>query len=549
MKLARHCLVLVATGVAGIATAGLIELTPAGFADEAILVTIAPDQQHAAFLVHEEEVGNTLWWVPVDGSSDPVQLSGAPTTISELTIAPGSDMVAYVAFGGGLAELWVTPVNSPAPVKVSTPSADGRVNGPRFTADGSRVVYREGPNGGFRRLWSAPVDGSSPAVGLSPASDNCSRFELTADPATVVFHAYQPAVDRSELFTAATDGSAPPQRLSLFPGDPMLDDEELTAVSDWQLSPDGQTVVYIAQRHWPDDPGNLAGDAELYAVAAAGPSGSEVRLDPDEPPAQKAYNDVTEGFTLSPDGATVVFQFDRQAELEEDRIDHHLFSVPIDGSSPPTEVADSTDHVFSFIAAAGRAVYLGGDTSVADSLRSVPFSGGAFVTLDGDPVSSRVLQNGYLTTPDGQRVVYPVGTTRELWSIAADGTGGPVELTPPLGFQGDVQPDFQITAAGASVLFTSDLELSGLYELYAVSTTGGPASKLNDPPLTGRRVFAVLPTTDERCVLFTADTTSSGPRRLFAADLHGLCASSAELFADGFESGDLTQWSGSAGGP
>jgi hypothetical protein len=475
-----------------------------------------------------------------------VLLSGSSTSIVEMAVSPGSDRVAFTAFAGGLLEVWVAGVLAPSPVKVSTPSASGRAEQPRFTADGSRVLYREGPNGGFRRLWSAPADGSAAATPLSDAADNCSRFGLAADGVTVIFHADQPDVGRSELFVAPVDGSAPPQTLSLFPGDPDVNDEELMAITDWQLTPDRTRVVYVAQRHWPDDPGNLAIDLELYAVAAGGPSGSEMRLDLGEPPEQRAYDDRTEAFALSPDGSSVVFLFDRSAELPDDRIPRHLFAVPIDRSAGPVELATAADHVFSLAAAAAHAIYLGGDTTLADSLRSVPLTGGGFVTLDGDPVSSRQVLDEYLPTPDGDRVVYPVGAERALWAVAADGAGGPVELTPWLGFSGDVQSDFQITAGATSVLYRSDFELDGLYELYSSPVAGGGSVKLNDPPITGRRVFAVSATLDERCVVFTAESSSSAPRRLFAADLHGVCAGEQAIFADGFESGNAAAWSSSS---
>lgn len=534
--------------VFGVAPGGadILEITPAGFLDEVRELAIAPDQNHVAFLT-SGNAGEALWWAPVDGSSDPVLLSGASTNLSQFVIAPGSDQVAFTAFSSGILELWATPVSSPAPVKLSTPSVNGRVSDPRFTDDGVLVLYREGPNGGDRRLWSAPADGSSAALPISDAGDNCSRFELPTGGLTVVFHADQPDVSRSELFVASVDGGSPPVTLSLDPGDPNdPSDEELLDIGDWQLTPDGTHVVYIAQRHWPDDPGNSAVDLELYAVSAAGPSGSEVRLDLDEPPTQKTYNDRTDAFTLSTDGETVVFRFSRSAANPAEAIDDHLFAAPLSGSAPPQELTTDADHLFTFNAAGTRAIYMGGDTTLADSLRSVPFTGGAFVTLDGDPLSSRVVGDGYLATPDGTAVVYPVGSERALWSSAVDGTGGPVEVTPWLGFDGDVLADFQITAESTTVVYRSDLELSGIYELYASPVAGGTTAKINEPALTGRHVFAVATTADERCVVFAAESSSTAPRRLFAADLHGTCALSPLIFADDFESGNLSAWTENA---
>jgi len=540
----RRVFVLIAVCVwPGLLCSEIRELTPVGFADEVREVKIAPDQQHVAFLTSGGG-GEALWWAPIDGNSDPVLLSGASTNLTEFAIAPGSDRVAFTAFDSGLLELWVSQVAAPNPVRVSTPSENGRAESPAFDADGGRVLYREGPNGGVRRLWSAPADGNGSAVPISGEHDNCGRFEMAAGGQKVIFHVFQPAFGRSELFVAPTDGSTAAEVLSLFPGDPEdPNDEELTAITDWMLTPDRSAVIYIAQREWPDDPDNLAVDLELYQVAAVGPSGSELRLDLHEPETQKEFNDRTDSFVLSPDGATVVFRYSRSAELPDDRVVDSLFAVPLNRSTEPVEVATVSDNVFSFTATGGHAVYLGGDTAIADSLRSAPFDGGGFVTLDGDPVSPRMIGDGFIATPDGVGVVYPVGAERALWASAADGAGGPVELTPWLGFNGDVQPDFEVTPGSSSVLYRSDLELSSTYELYASALTGGATVKINDPAMTGRHVFAFEITADEGCVVFASESSSSAPRRLFAADLHGSCAPSASIFADGFESGDVSRWS------
>jgi hypothetical protein len=528
--------------------AEIIEVTPIGFADEVREIAVAPDQNHAVFLTSGGS-GEGLWWAPIDGSADPVLLSGTSTNLSDFAVAPGSDRVAFTAFASGLVEVWVTPVSTPAPVKVSTPSASGRAEDLRFSDDGARVLYREGPNGGARRLWSAPADGVGPAVPISGADDNCGRFELVGDGFHVLFHSYQPTVDRSELFRAPVDGSEAPEVLSLFPGDPEdPNDEELQAIVDWDLTANGGRVVYVAQRNWPDDPGNLAVDLELYSVAVAGPSGSEIRLDLSEPVGHKDNSDRTEAFATSPDGGTVVFRYQRNADHPDDTVEDSLFAVPVDRASEPVEIASNADHVFSFDAGTARAIYLGGDTTIADSLRSVPFVGGGPTTLDGDPVSSRVIGDDHQLTADGVTVVYPVGSERAIWAVAIDGAGGPREITPWLGFSGDVQPDVLLSPDSTTAIYRSDLELDGTYELYASALATGGAVKLNDPPTTGRRVFDVAITADSRCVLFASESSSTAPRRLFAADLNGGCAENSELFSDGFEGGGLQAWSDSIGG-
>ncbi|MEO1369458.1 MAG: hypothetical protein AAFX50_19950, partial [Acidobacteriota bacterium] len=304
-----------------------------------------------------------------------------------------------------------------------------------------------------------------------------------------------------------------------------------TAVPAWDLSPDRTTVVYLADMRFLTSPDNDAVDRELYAVPAAGASGLQSRLDFDESIDRQTLDDTTHEFAISSDGRRVVFLYSQEAEVPADSIDDHFYVTAIDGGSAPVLLADDSAGIIDFKASLEHAAYRSSDLSLV----SMPFVGGA-VTLDGDPVNA-----DYRPTPDGQRAVYSTGSARALWSRRLDGAGPPTALTPPLGFGAVL--DFAVTPGSSHVLFRSDFEIDGLFELYAVETAGGTARKLNDPPVTGRRVGNVVATSDDRCVLFNVATSSSAPNRLFAADLGGSCSVAPGIFADGFETGDTTAWS------
>ena len=78
----------------------------------------------------------------------------------------------------------------------------------------------------------------------------------------------------------------------------------------------------------------------------------------------------------------------------------------------------------------------------------------------------------------------------------------------------------------------------------APAVAGGGVAKVNDPAVTSRNTRDVSVTTTEGCVVFQSSSSTLGPYRLYAADLHGACTTSQILFSDGFESGTLDAWTG-----
>ena len=179
-------------------------------------------------------------------------------------------------------------------------------------------------------------------------------------------------------------------------------------VSNYQLSPDGATVVYRADQDTNDV-------LELYSVPIGG--GTTTKLSGPLPPGGYVESD----FLISPDGAAVVYRADQ-------------------------------------------------NTGGLVELYSVPIGSGATTKLSGPLPPGGDVYSDFLISPDGATVVYradqDTNDVTELYSVPIGG-GTTTKLSGPLIPGGDVRPDFLISPDGATVVYRAEQDFeSGL--LYAV---------------------------------------------------------------------------------
>jgi hypothetical protein len=360
-----------------------------------------------------------LFHVPLDGSAEPVRLTGptagSPITVFEVGGSDGAtDRVGYLADAeiAGVTEVFSVPVDASAPPAKLSGDVTASV-GAWFLAiapDGRNVVFLVD---GF--LFSAAIDGSGTPVFLSAARiRNYGNVRISPDGRWVVSVAEPELLDTFELLAVPIDGSAPPVRLNaeLAPGGD---------VGAFEIAPGSDRVVYLADQ---DD------------------------------------NDVTE-----------------------------LFEVAIDGGSPPVEIDHELaagEDVWSFVLRGERVVYRTVlDPFTSASLHAVRIGSGA------PPVelSGGISASSFLVSPDGARVAFfgleARGIRRGLFGVASEG-GDPVLLDPagrgPVG----------ITADGERVVYESDRDVPGVFELFSVSTRGGRTPAPLHPPLAALAVADVV---------------------------------------------------------
>jgi Tol biopolymer transport system component len=465
-------------------------LAPGWIVGEVAQVQATPDGSHAVYLADQElDYRFELFAVPSDGSAAPIKLNGPMTTggsvggkvvppkpAGSFQIGPDGARVAYVANQDTYAfdELYCVPLDGSAPpVRLNDDfgAIGGVLPGMRFSADGSRVVYRAYLDGQAKmELFSVPADGSAAAVKLSgatPSADGDVEPDFTVSPtgSRVVYRSDQATDEKFELYSVPLDGSLPRTRLHGSFG-PTRD------VLSFRIDPTGQRVLFL---------GDLATENvnELYSVPILGTPGP-TRLNTALP----SGRDVAD-FRVSPDGTRAVYLAD---QLVNDRFE--LFSVPLDLSSAPVR------------------------------LNSTPVTGGDVLSFELGPHGGRVV---YLADQD-------VNDRDELFSVPMGG-GGRVKLSGALVPGGDVK-DFALVGRPARVVFLANARDSTTTELFVSPFDGGTPRRLVGSPLAGDTVESfVLDASGFQAVFQTHPQGSLVENRLFRVLLDG--GRPAEPLTDG----------------
>jgi len=243
-------------------------------------------------------------------------------------------------------------------------------------------------------------------------------------------------------------------------------------VADFQISPDGQYVVFRADK-------DTDGKNELYSVRLS--TGSIVPISG----AVVSGGNVAPGFQISPDSARVVFTGD----LVTDTVTE-LFSAPIATANSRVTLSGavvSGRDVFSGFQISpdsARVVFLGDlATDGVTELFSAPIAtANSRVTLSGAVVSGGSVLIGYQISPDSARVVFfgnlVTNTVRELFSAPIAAANSRVTLSGAVVTGGNVSSVFQISPDSARVVFMGDLVTNEESELYRVQI-GGKALALD----------------------------------------------------------------------
>jgi hypothetical protein len=283
-----------------------------------------------------------------------------------------------------------------------------------------------------------------------------------------------------------------------------------------QISPDSNWVVYRADHDTEDI-------QELYSVPIDG-STDPIKLNAPMTSGGNTYYD----YKISPDSSLVVYRADQDTDgiLE-------LYSVPIDGSVPPTKlnqnlITDEYTGYFHISADSNRVVYeTDNDQTNITKLYSVPIDGSAVPTeLNGIQLSGSYIW-GHQISADSTRVIffaiqdYNGDHTSELYSVLIDGSAAPIKLNSTLVNGGDVK-SFQISANSNRVIYLAEQDIDGVNELYSVPINGNSAStKLNSPLVYGRNVESFKINSDSSMVVYKADQDTYDVDELYSVPING----------------------------
>jgi Tol biopolymer transport system component len=468
-------------------------------------------------------------------------VSGGSVYRWDLQISPDSSLVLYTARQESLdAGAYVVPIGGGTPLQLNAPPSLGgglSLDSVLFSTDGTSVIYsNEKETGGYPiegarhnyELLSAPIGGGTPTLLYGPVGFTTSITATGSSPdsSRVVFLR---SSSKGELYSVPLLGG-PAVKLN----GPLVADGTVKAKAV-QFTPDSSRVIYTASE-------DTFGMEELYSVPAGG--GTSIKLNGPLPAGGDVFTQNATIPLITPDGTHVVYMADQETYGQWD-----LCTVPITGGSPlklnsplppgrdvgnywispdgsrvlfmSNQGAEGYMELYSVPTAGGTPVKLSipvgtssgsgqgqfsPDSSLVlyDPLSPLAAPKGLYVVPSGGGASVRLVEDDALGgeldsarfSPDGNHVVFrrirKIGITGypDLYSVPTGG-GTPVRLSGDLsasetqGVSG--MPDF--SPDGSRVLYISDEETEGVWELFLTPTAGGTPVKVNGPMTPGGDVY------------------------------------------------------------
>lgn len=465
-----------------------------------------------------------------------IDVSGSTEGVDKFELVPGANSVLFSAqfeSPATVSQLRVAPLAGGSFTQLSEDFGDTpRIGDFRISPDGSRVLYTADVDAPDQiALFGVPIGGGMvERLSLSVLDGTgVTAFLFDDDLETVAYLLDQGDGEGTEAFSVPWAGGPstqlnPPlvqggevRELLVASGEAFYTAEgDVQAVTEMYRAPVGGGAVSKLS----STPTGVAGAADdpvlspdetrlvfstvenqkrLYSVDLVD-KGGPVQLD--------QIDDFDFGFkqeTIDPTGQRVVYGI---GSVFQGNSGDALFSVPLDGSSPPVRLSDpGHDRIGSLrITDDGQFVlYLAEQGSSADHLFSVPIAGGAIQQLDNglDVSTYRLIGNDqvlvagselYITevrdgtllfltpgdvntfdvSPDEMRVAYGDSATRDLFTVPL--TGGI-----PLDLGQDVDESVRYTSDGQHLVYR--FSPGALNNLYSLPALGGQRVQLNDRSL------------------------------------------------------------------
>ena len=393
-----------------------------------------------------------------------------------------------------------------------------------ISSDGEYVVFRADANtDGTIDLFSVPLAGGTPTQlnqAMPAGASVQGDYQISADGTRVVYRADQGTLGLIELYSVPIAGPASSGvKLNVA----LIAQGD---VNDLTISPNSQRVVYRADAE-------INGSSELYSVPITGPAASNVKLNLALP----SGAGLTQ-FEISPNSQRVVFMGDM-----ETRNNYELFSVPINGPSSSVVKINATlvafGDVFNFKISpdSSLVVYIADQIeNEVYELFSTPIAGPADVTkLNPTPTDVEGDITNFSIAPDSSFVVYTgdlaLDFIDELYSVAITGPYTDSVLLNKSMVDGGSVAAFDINADGSRVVYRADQDTNDVYELFSVPSAGPGSSsvKLNLPQPAGVYIPSFKISPDGSRVVYHASQEFAGMQELYSVPIAGPASQSVEI--------------------
>jgi len=358
----------------------------------------------------------------------------------------------------------------------------------------------------------AAVRGVALAVRISgvPMAGSVTAFAVDPSGGTAVYIADQDTAGRFELYSTPLDGSAAPTAISAG----LVFGNGDVGVSDFQIAPDGSTVVFLA------DANAGGGIDDIYSVPIDG-SAAPLQLNAGAEAPISAIG-------ISPAGSFVAF-FGIDSAFGSAAVELYSASIGVAGSATQLSDAGSVNtagNVFSadFSPDGATMIYAADGTTVDDLFQwfSVPVAAagpGADVQLS----SSLGSVGAAAVTPDSVTVVYigedsSIGV-RDVIAVPIGGGAG-TRLNPAMAGAG--ASAIRIGSDGNRVCYLADQDSAGVVEVYSALTAVADSGGRLNTPMAGSQLADTLNVSpDSTIVLYEADQDTAGTFELYAVPIDG----------------------------
>lgn len=373
---------------------------------EVVAFQISADSTYVVFLATDNDIETTdLYSAPIDGSSPAIKLNaplptGGDVTDFQIDNSAGELRVVYRAdqHENNLFELFSVPIDGPtgAGLQLNDPlTTDGDVFDFQVSGDGF-VIYRANQeNSQVTELYTTAVDGTSfGATKLNdalPIGGDVIDFTTSPDGADVVYRADMMVNGRFEIFSVPTAGPAT-ETVKLNGALTPVNGEVLA----YAISPDSSRVVYRAIQQTADT-------VELYSVPLRGPATAGIKLN-----GTLVANGNVSDFQISPDGQTVVYLADQETVFTDELFGVPITGPTGSDTKLNNPLANNGDVTTFAISADNNWVYYLADQSSdgVQELFRAPLSAAFQAIRINQPLSGERDAVDFAATVDSGRVVY-----------------------------------------------------------------------------------------------------------------------------------------------
>jgi hypothetical protein len=415
----------------------------------------------------------------------------------------GSFLLYQDIFGSGLRTYKVEPGSSNSPLLLG-PNAPESVYY-KLNSEGTHIVY----NNGNGALYAAPLSGEDAIMLGNELSTNTDEdFQISPDGQTVVYRVQSNDSHQTRIFAVDINGTTAPIELSNFDTSIIL-----STINHFTISPDGGSVVFTFQK----DSNNWD---ELYSIPIGGGVPTRLNSDFSGPPNTP---DIT--FQISPNSEKVVYLADQNNSGARD-----LYAVPIDGSSAALKINDAIvpggeiNDEFQIDQEATLVLYRGDITTDGNTNLYVSATSGLGSMPMVVPLCNGCQVTDFKMHLETNKVLYRVANENGDFNLflVDNGAANGLRVNSELEAGASVFYDYRFSNEGISIFYSAQQEVSTRRDLHVYFIDQSTYRRINEPYASNSIIWLWDVSPDSKKVVYIiGPVTAANTRHLHSAFVEG----------------------------